>query len=592
MAVARFREVELLTANDQRFIRRFDQHPGKVNDIRFSGDGRFLFVATGAVGTSGEAVIWDLPSGRVHARFGEHTDVLYAAVPSHDGKLLATAGYDRQIIVWELASRKRRHTLSGHNGPIYDLAFTPDDRILASASADATVKVWDVESGKRLDTLSQPLKEQHTVDISPDGRFIIAGGEDNRIRMWQLISTDRPRINPLLIARFGHEQTVERVRYTANGDHVVSVAADRKLKVWDATTLRQLLTIDIGDDVAQALSVEPSGQRAAIGRMDGALIVESVVVAETPQATIADKPLVVSSENLSSNDITEKVEEQEPNDGPSNAQPIPVPATVTGAIYESPDSRGPGSSRPAPSDVDYFRFTAKRGERLILETRAARDKSPLDSKISVRSMDGELIPRVMLRAVRDSYFTFRGKNSTQTSDFRLHNWREMRLNQMLYASGEVVKLYHYPRGPDSGFNVYPNTGSRHTFFDTTSVTHALHEPCYIVQPLPPGTVAPPNGLPTFLIHYENDDESQRRYGNDSYLSFEAPEDGEYLVRVEDVRGFQGQDYKYELQVRHPKPDFEVTLHGRDPSVPQGFRLQNRNANRSRGWLRRRSAIRD
>ena len=58
---------------------------------------------------------------------------------------------------------------------------------------------------------------------------------------------------------------------------------------------------------------------------------------------------------------------------------------------------------------------------------------------------------MLLQAVRDSYFTFRGKNDSESDDFRVFNWEEMRINEYLYANGEVVKFWLYPRGPDSGF---------------------------------------------------------------------------------------------------------------------------------------------
>jgi len=177
--------------------------------------------------------------------------------------------------------------------------------------------------------------------------------------------------------------------------------------------------------------------------------------------------------------------------------------------------------------------------------------------VEVLNADGSVIPRVVLQATYDSYFTFRGKDSEQTSDFRLFNWREMQLNQYLYCNGEVVRLFHYPRGPDSGYNVYPNFGKRHTCFDTPPLTHALNEPCYVVEPYAPGTQIVPNGLPTFVVNYENDDHSLRRYGSDSFLTFTAPSEGEYLVRVGDVRGQQGSDYRYELAIRAPKPNFSI-----------------------------------
>jgi hypothetical protein len=101
------------------------------------------------------------------------------------------------------------------------------------------------------------------------------------------------------------------------------------------------------------------------------------------------------------------------------------------------------------------------------------------------------------------------------------------------------------------------------------LAHALHEPCYIVEPHPPGIELPPNGLPVFVLNYENDDESHHRFGRDSQLTFVAPADGQYLVRVWDVRGIGGPEFKYQLSVRPPRPDFVVKTTGQDHSVPVG-----------------------
>ncbi len=89
------------------------------------------------------------------------------------------------------------------------------------------------------------------------------------------------------------------------------------------------------------------------------------------------------------------------------------------------------------------------------------------------------------------------------------------------------------------------------------------------QPHPPGTKLVPNGLPVFSIYYENDDDAHRELGKDSRLFFTAPADGEYLVKVKDVRGFQGPDFRYTLTVRERRPDFKVTLSGANPTVDAG-----------------------
>ncbi|MEW6305365.1 MAG: hypothetical protein AB1705_17955 [Verrucomicrobiota bacterium] len=261
--------------------------------------------------------------------------------------------------------------------------------------------------------------------------------------------------------------------------------------------------------------------------------------------------------------------ESEPNDLPSQATSITVPAQANGRLWRQPAARKPRKTEPAPSaDADLYRFSAKAGQVLVIETTAARRGSPLDTKIEVLHANGSPVERVMLQAVRDSSITFRNIDSVQL-EARCVNWEEMDLNQYLYMQGEVVKIYRMPRGPDSGFMFYTSEGKRRGYFDTSATAHALDEPCYIVEPHPPGTKLLPNGLPAFMVHYENDDDADRKLGKDSRLFFTAPQDGGYLVRVTDTRGVNGEEFVYRLTVREAKPDFKVTLQGANPTVNAG-----------------------
>ncbi|MEK6249076.1 MAG: hypothetical protein N2C12_12910 [Planctomycetales bacterium] len=558
LAVAKFGVVELQSAKTREVVRKLEGHPGKINDVRFTVDSAQLVVATGVAGLRGEVHVWNVADGKHLRTFTGHRDTIYVAVPSPDGKTLATGSYDRKIILWDFSNGEQKHVLSGHNGAIFDLAFSPDSHNLASASGDTTVKIWHVESGERLDTRSEPLKEQYSVAFSPDGRTFAAGGADNRVRVWQFVSRDKLQINPRLHARYGHDGAITRLRYSADGRQLVTVALDQTIKVWHAPSMLQLETFPRQSDAIEAMAINSVNRQVVVGRMDGSISVYVLPAADSePIVASTARRRVFLGESTSSE--MGKVAEVEPNDDPQQASEMTLPVQITGVIH---------SDRQV-SDIDVFRFRAEAGHSWILEINAAREKSPLDSKIEIVDAIGEPVPRVMLQAVRDSYFTFRGKSAWQIDDFRLHNWREMQLNQMLYANGEVVRLYHYPRGPDSGFKVYPNFGGRHGYFDTTPLSHALGEVCYIVEAYQPTDTILPNGLPIFQINFENDDDSQRKMGVDSRLTFIAPRTSDYFVRVRDVRGYQGEDYKYRLNIQRPKPDFEVKMTGENPTVPAG-----------------------
>ncbi|WP_165228124.1 c-type cytochrome domain-containing protein [Aquisphaera insulae] len=564
LAVARDAEVGLYAPGAPRDGapgRTLGPSPGKVTALHFTPDGSRLVTASGVAGLGGVAAIWDVATGKLVRSFEGHRDILYDAELSPDGTTLATCGYDRKIELRDASTGALLRTLEGHTGAVYDVAFSPDGRTLVSASGDDTCKVWRVRDGLRLDTLPQPLKAEYACTFSPDGNFIVAGGADNNIRVWRFVSRDGPAINPMEIARFAHEAAIVRLAFTPDGSALVSLAEDRTIKAWRAGDFTETRLWAGQPDVAAALAFAPGGRSFVVGRMDGSIASydlplpapdagasgsAAVPAATDPAATPAARPM------------TEHVE-HEPNDEPAAANALTLPARVAGAI----DGRAGGA------DSDLFRFHARAGESWVFEVDAARSKSRLDSFLEVLDASGRRVPRALLQAVRDSYFTFRGKDDAETDDFRVFNWEEMRLNEYLYANGEIVKLWLYPRGPDSGFVVYPGQGNRWGYFDTTPLAHALGEPCYIVEPHPPGTKLVPSGLPVFTLDYENDDDARRELGKDSRLTFTAPADGEYLVKLRDVRNLQGPDFQYKLTARPSRPDFAVTLTGADLAVSPG-----------------------
>jgi len=247
--------------------------------------------------------------------------------------------------------------------------------------------------------------------------------------------------------------------------------------------------------------------------------------------------------------------ESEPNDSFNQATLVSAPTVAAGRI--------------ATGDrEDWYRFEAKNGQTWVIETMADRIGSPLDTKVEVRDAAGKPIVRTILQAVRASAVTFRGIDST-TIDCRVENWEEMELNEFLYLQGEVVRLFRAPQGPDSGFNFYALNGKRRNYFDTTASAHANAEPCYTVKPHRTGEKLSANGLPTFPVYFENDDDAERKLGTDSKVYFTAPADGVYHVKVSDTRGFSGERFVYRLDIREARPDFSARIEGMGTSIAKG-----------------------
>jgi hypothetical protein len=847
VAAAHGSAVELVDPVSQAMVKRLTGHRGAVNALVWSADGAMLFAASGEDVVEGEVRQWNVTDGKVARIFKGHRDMILALALSPDGKTLATGSYDQKIKLWNVADGTERKTLSGHNGAVFGLAFRPDGKLLASASADRTVKLWDVATGERRDTLSQPSKEQYAVAWSADGKRLAAGGADNRIRVWSVSPEAKETTNPLVVARFAHEQAILRLVWSADGRAMLSSAQDGTVRVWDAAEVKERVLLEKQPDWPTALTF--SGDAVVTGRADGTvafydaktgkriaapksgnaerptsnvqrptskaersehplrarkifcqakkkamakptpvptgpfvsgispggvergrmsemkltggnlpafvsvkcedarvrvftgtpekgavpvvvstpadlprggyaivasgadgkeigratLRIEDIPVIEYPAASVMQKlpPLPVSvwgtiakagesdryefdakagatiifdcqatvlgskaNAVLTLTDAAGRVLATDhkfdgggdpfiaqkfaadgryaitvgdammtgsaehfynltvgtlpfvaalfPPSVPANAETkvdivgynLPTDAaarTVTvkaGASGMAPvkidaqkfRSRAPAalavSEEPgfiaspecgtvhgaqkldvpfsvsgrflAAGAADHFRFTAKKGVTYAVETEAALRGSPVDTKIAVLWPDGRPVERLLLQAVRDSAITFRPIDST-VPDVRVDNWREMELNELMWMQGEVAKIFRMPEGPDSGFAFYANAGKRIAYFDTSATAHSLDEPCYIVEPHPPGTKLVANGLPVFTLHYENDDDGSRNAGTDSRLLFTAPEDGDYVVRVRDSRGGAGERFIWRLIVREARPDFAVTF---------------------------------
>jgi hypothetical protein len=546
---------------------------GKISQIRLDRNANRAAIAGGIPGLGGIVHVLELDqianldkdpsSGKwIEA----HSDVLYCAALHPKQPWVATAGYDRTIRLWDYNSGILLRSFEGHNGAVYDLDFDPSGDVLASASADETIKVWRTDSGLRLDTLGQGEAEQLRVRFldptttnnpteNNQSVCLIATGADRRIRQWRLPSLDQPSVSPMLHSVFAHEATIHQLALSPNHLYACTAAHDGTIKVWNTQDWKLIEDLPPSKELLTSLAWTHDSTAIEWTTLEGSSQVHSIADAIRSQREkkLAMAPATSDPPHSTPSPIQpDPPSIQESDAGPRSVQnpQLVVPPVRVQATLEPQDLAHGG---------DWYAFESKKGQVWSIAVSAAQDKSPLDSYLEITDPQANPILRTRLQAVRESYYTFRGKDSMSIDDFRLHRWEDMQLNEWLYSGGEVVRLWLYPRGPDSGFKVYPGFGNRFTYFGTSPIAHALNEPAWIVNELAPDQPPVSNGLPVFPIFYSNDDDPMRKSGKDSSIEFLTPYDGRFLIRLRDTRGQSGPDYRYRLSIVPPNPRFDFKL---------------------------------
>ena len=228
-------------------------HSDWVWSAAWSPDGRRIASASG----DETAQVWDALDGDHLNRYTGHTASVYSVAWSPSGERIASASYDKTVQIWDPTFGDHFYTYTGHADWVWTVAWSPDGRRIASAGGDKTVQVWDAAGGGHIHTFRGHTAPVHAVAWSPDSKHIASSSADGTVQVWDAASGIH------LYIFQPYSTSIWSVAWSPDGTRIASACDDKTVQVWDAANGDHLYIYYGHSDFVYAVAWSLDGKQIA-----------------------------------------------------------------------------------------------------------------------------------------------------------------------------------------------------------------------------------------------------------------------------------------------------------------------------------------
>lgn len=257
--------ISILNATDGAEIMTLRGHNRRLESAVVSPDGKR--VASTKVDNTIE--VWDADTGTdlwtLHRREG--TDLRGGLAFTRDGKHVLASRADNTFTALDTETGAELTTFRGHTAWVVSIVCSPNGRWIASGDLNGAIKIWDAATGTEVATVQTHEPFGLSMAFSPDSRRLASAGIGGAVTLWDVDTAKEIK------SLHGHMGAVSSIAFSPDGKRIVSAGwLDTTVRVWDAATGEELLTLHLGKergpsgmDRVDEVVFSPDGQTLALG---------------------------------------------------------------------------------------------------------------------------------------------------------------------------------------------------------------------------------------------------------------------------------------------------------------------------------------
>lgn len=168
----------------------------------------------------------------------------------HLGDILFVATGEGTVLVVDIGRLSIVKRIKVSEKSARTIAIHPGRGEFAVGYSDYHIRVFDLESYELKYDYQGHGNSIFSLRYTPDGNFLLSGSRDARLKAWD-VSASYNRAAEVV----AHMYAINHIEFSPDNKHFVTCSLDKSIKVWDAAELRLLKVIDKARHAGHGTSV-------------------------------------------------------------------------------------------------------------------------------------------------------------------------------------------------------------------------------------------------------------------------------------------------------------------------------------------------